>query len=178
MSRHSVARAHLRSTRFFQFRMSLMFWRSFLLIALSGQACWSYPTNPISSGGTPGMMVIMSPRHPATFYFSSTDKLSQELRWDKDTRTLFAYVTYSLVSGGGEDEQDPSNYKTFELPFPTVILDQKNNLVALGDQYKSVHLGHLESGIFGPKVVLNNNVRLSAHRKNGSLSAKLIVTAK
>lgn len=160
---------------------SILFFRFRLICALSG--IWaltsfvgSFPIDASPSEGTSATMVIFSPRHPASFYFSGNDKLSQELRWNKETQTLEACVTYSLVSGGGDDEDDPSNYKTFELPFPTVKLDQNNNLIAFGRQNRAVHLGHLEGGIFGPKVVLNDNVKFSAHRRNGSLSAKIIVS--
>jgi hypothetical protein len=119
----------------------------------------------------------MSPRHPRTFDVSGNDKLAQDLRWNQEAQTLSVYVTYSMVSGGGDDELDPSNYKVLELPFSGVHLDEKSNLFVLNSQNERVILGRLESGIFGAKVVLNNNVQLSAHRHNGELSAKLIVSA-
>jgi hypothetical protein len=120
----------------------------------------------------------MSPKHPATFAVGANDKLSQNLEWDNDTQTLFAKVTYSEVSGGGEDEMDPANYKTYALPFPTVKLDQNNNLVAINDTHDQHVVGHLEGGPFGTNVVLRRNVQLIAHRRDGKLSARLIVGLK
>jgi hypothetical protein len=147
-----------------------------LIVGCANRADSLSPDSTNVYGVTPPVMVIMSPSHPTTIEVDVNDKLSQNLRWNIETQTLSAHVTYSLVDGGGDSELDPSNYKTFELPFPTVSIDQKNNLFAISSQNKRVRLGHLESGIFGPKVVLNPNVRLIAHRNNGKLSAKLIVS--
>jgi hypothetical protein len=130
----------------------------------------------VGAGKAP-VLIITSPRHPRTFDVEANDKLSQELRWNPTTQSLSAVVTYSYVSGGGDDELDPANYRVLELPFPNVHVDEKSNLFALNDHKERVSLGHLESGIFGDKVVLNNNVRLSAHRHENELAAKLIISA-
>ena len=121
-------------------------------------------------------MVIMSPSHPGTLLVDVNDKLSQDLRWNDETQTLSADVAYSLVDGGGDDEIDPANYKTFELPFPAVGIDRENRLFALTCQKERIFLGHLERGILGTRVMLDPNVRLIAHRHNGHLSAQLIVS--
>jgi hypothetical protein len=86
-------------------------------------------------------------------------------------------VTYSLVSGGGDEEIDPANYRVLELPFPDIKLDRENNLYVLDSRDRKVMIGRLEDGIFGRKVVLNENVRLSAHRHNRELFGKLVVNA-
>ncbi len=134
------------------------------------------PLTGDSIGGTP-LLVITSPRHPRTFDVTGNDKLSQELRWDAKTQTLSAFVTYSLVSGGGDEEIDPANYRVLELPFPDIKLDRENNLYVLDSRDRKVMIGRLEDGIFGRKVVLNENVRLSAHRHNRELFGKLVVNA-
>jgi hypothetical protein len=86
-------------------------------------------------------------------------------------------VTYSLVSGGGDADLDPANYRVLQLPFPGIKLDKDGNLFVVDSQKRRLPIGHLESGIFGGKVVLNDNVRLSAHRRDRVLSGKLIVSA-
>ncbi len=134
------------------------------------------PLTGDSIGGTP-LLVITSPRHPRTFDVTGNDKLSQELRWDAKTQTLSAFVTYSLVSGGGDEEIDPANYRVLELPFPNIKLDRDSNLFVLDSRDRKVMIGRLEDGIFGHKVVLNENVRLSAHRHDRELSGKLVVSA-
>jgi hypothetical protein len=107
----------------------------------------------------------------------ANDKLGQDLSWDRETQTLTAHVTYSLISGGGYDNVDPSDCETFDLPFPSVSVDRKNNLYILSKNEK-IMLGHLKNGIFGPNVVLNDNVQLVAHRYSGKLLAKLVVGAR
>jgi hypothetical protein len=99
------------------------------------------------------------------------------LRWDAETQTLSAFVAYSLVSGGGDAELDPANYRVFQLPFPGIKLDKDGHLFVLDSQNRKLSIGHLDSGIFGSNVVLNGNVRLSAHRRDQELSGKLIVCA-
>ncbi len=123
------------------------------------------------------LLIITSPLHPGTFDISGNDKLSQELSWNRETQTLLAFVTYSLVSGGGDVELDPANYRVLELPFPGVKLDKDGNLFVLDTLNQKVLIGRLESGIFGGKVMLNKNVQLSAHRHDRELSGKLIVSA-
>ncbi len=156
--------------------------RSFLIasaVVLSTGCASQSAYNPLtgdSIGGKP-LLVITSPRHPRTFDVSGNDKLSQELRWNSETQTLSAFVTYSLVSGGGDEEIDPANYRVLELPFPNIKLDRDNNLFVLDSRDRKVMIGRLEDGIFGRKVVLNENVRLSAHRHDRELSGKLVVSA-
>jgi len=82
-----------------------------------------------------------------------------------------------LVSGGGDAELDPANYRVLQLPFPGIKLDKDSNLFVADGQHRKLVIGRLDSGIFGSKVVLNGNVRLSAHRRDQQLSGKLIVSA-
>ena len=134
------------------------------------------PTNTtVGANEKAPVRVIVSPMHPRTFDVGANDKLSQTLDWNKETRTLSAKVTYSEVSGGGDDELDPANYKTFTLPFPTVALDGKNNLFIVGDKQRKLVLGHLKEGSIGIDVVLKDNARLVAHRHDGRLSAWLMI---
>jgi len=121
------------------------------------------------------LLRITSPNHPATFDAGANDKLSQTLEWNRKTQILFAKVTYSQVSGGVDVEVDPSNYKTFSLPFPTVALDGQNNLVVSNGYHKNLVLGHVESGLGGATVALKSNVQFVAHRHDGHLSASLEV---
>jgi hypothetical protein len=134
------------------------------------------PTNPETvAKDKPPMRVIVSPQHPRTFDVGANDKLSQTLDWDRETRTLTAKVTYSEVSGGGDDEWDPANYETFTLPFPTVAVDGENNLFVVGDSQRKLVLGHLKEGLVRTDVVLRGNTHLVAHRHNGRLSAWLLI---
>lgn len=144
----------------------------------ANQVSYIPPNAAGSSGVEYPVIEIISPSHPRTFDVTGNDKLSQELVWDKKAKTLFANVTYSELLGGGDAELDPSNYETFELPFPTVELDSKNNLFVLDSQKERILLGHLEGAVFGPKVVLKSNVLFVAHRHNGELSAKITVNTK
>jgi hypothetical protein len=143
---------------------------------ITGCASHSISACEASNGKLP-LLVITSPRHPKTFDITGNDKLSQELRWDAETQTLSAFVTYSLVSGGGDADLDPANYRVLQLPFPGIKLDKDSNLFVLDSQKRKLLLGHLYSGIFGTQVVLTDNVRLSAHRRDRELSGKLIVSA-
>ena len=119
-------------------------------------------------------IVINSPRHPATFYLTGNDKLCQDLRWDKETQTLSAYVSYSMIDGVGDTSWDPADCQTFKLPFPSVSLDQKNNLFV--DVHKrKILLGHVQDGTFDGEVKLNDQTQLIAHRHDGRLSARLVV---
>jgi hypothetical protein len=150
-----------------------------IAVALSTGCASQNSYNPLtgdSIGGKP-LLVITSPRHPRTFDITGNDKLSQELRWDAETQTLSAFVAYSLVSGGGDEDIDPANYRVLQLPFPGVKLDKDRNLFVLDSQNRKLFIGHLDSGIFGSKIVLNDNVRLSAHRHDRELSGKLVVSA-
>jgi hypothetical protein len=70
---------------------------------------------------------------------------------------------------------DPANYRVLELPFPDVHLDRDGNLFVVSDRNQMVPIGHLENGVFGTEVVLDDRVHLSAHRRDQVLSAKLIV---
>jgi hypothetical protein len=123
------------------------------------------------------LLVITSPRHARTFDVSGNNKLSQDLRWNSETQSLTAVVSYSLITGEGDADFDPANYRVIELPFPSVKLDKDSNLFVWDPRNQKVVIGHLEGGVFGARVVLNENVRLSAHRRAQELSGKLIVSA-
>ncbi len=122
--------------------------------------------------------IVASPSQPDTLLVGLNQKLDQNLRWDEKEGTLTACVTYSLIDGGGDTDCDPLDYRTFELPFPAVRLDQDNNLTVLDSKKRKILLGHLESDPYGSRVVLNDNVRLIAHRKNGRLWGRIVVVDK
>ena len=145
------------------------------MILITGCASQSVSTSDGSDGKSP-LIVIISPRHPRTFDVSGNDKLSQELRWNTETQTLSAFVTYSLVSGGGDADLDPANYRVLELPFPSIKLDKNDNFFVLDSRNRKLGIGRLGSGIFGNKVILNKNVQLSAHRRDQKLFGKLVVS--
>lgn len=77
----------------------------------------------------------------------------------------------------GESTSFPSDQTlidAFELSFPTVHMDwSKNRLYAVDDRNQEVSIGHLESGVLGTRVILNDNVKLSAHRQNGVVEAAI-----
>jgi len=125
----------------------------------------------------PMAVVIASPNHPRTWYVNELDKFTQILRWDDEDQTLYLDVTYSL---NGEwplmDSNDPDQYGTFTVSFPDVHQNEAHHeLYYVDGSGHKFSLGWIKPGVFGKKVVLRDNVKLSAHRRNGVLKAMLIV---
>jgi hypothetical protein len=115
---------------------------------------------------------LVSPDRPAVWYNLAGDKVSQELSWDRSKQELVSYVAYSRV----EDTpiRDQTLYDTFKLSFPMVRLDESNDsLYFVGKNGHRVTIGHLESGILGTRVVLNDDVQFSEHRHDGVVHAAI-----
>jgi len=141
-----------------------------ICLFISLQGCIFATPSPTSSFSIP------SPDHPQTWFTYYYDKLDQRLRWSDKDRTLYLAVTYSLAPY--TDGDDPTQYTTFWLKFPSVRLDDaRGRFYHVAQDGSKVDIGRRVSGPFGDRVVLNKNVHLSAHRKNDELKAKLIVTA-
>jgi hypothetical protein len=120
-------------------------------------------------------LLIASPDHPETWYTNGFEKLGQSFRWSNNEQGLFLDVTYGLVPY--PDITDPTQYETFTLSFPSAKMDgMRRSLYVLDKTAHRIEIGRVVHGIFETKIVLNANVRLSAHRKNGSIVAILTVT--
>jgi hypothetical protein len=117
--------------------------------------------------------VLTSPDRPPIWFNRSGDKVEQDLSWDHARQELVLYVSYDQVQF--IPEQDQTYYDTVRLAFPTVRLDESTNqLYFVGERGRKITIGHLESGVFGEHAVLNNDVQLSAHRRDGAVHAQIV----
>jgi len=117
---------------------------------------------------------ITSPDRPPVWYNRSGDKLSEELRWSNSKQQLMLRVAYANVDSTVSAWRDQTLVDTFVLSFPTVRLDRSTSrLYFIDDHGREINIGHLESGLFGNRVVLDDNVELSAHRRNGVITAAI-----
>jgi len=118
--------------------------------------------------------ILSSPDHPEIWYAYDYDKLSQSLQWNDEDGTLVAHVTYNLIPCN--EDLNPADYETFVLRFPNVRLNRTERTLYFMDEHKrKVVLGHLVEGVFGPHIVLEKNLELSAHRRKGKLYAALVM---
>jgi hypothetical protein len=123
------------------------------------------------SAGQP-LFCITSPDRPPVWYNRAGDKLSQYLDWSNSKDQLVLHVAYNLGNSTSY-ERDQTWIDTFELSFPSVHLDRsKNRLYFIADHDREITIGHLESGVVGTRVVLEN-AELSAHRRNGVVQAAI-----
>ncbi len=128
----------------------------------------------ISSGTASGTgFVLTSPDRPPIWFNRSGDKVEQDLSWDRAKQELVLYISYDRVQF--IPERDQTYYDTVRLAFPTVRLDESTNqLYFIGDRGRKIAIGHLESGIFGERAVLNDDVQLSAHRGHDVVRAQIV----
>ena len=121
---------------------------------------------------------ITSPDRPAVWYNRTGDKLSQYLEWNQAKDQLVAHVAYANVGNTPAVWRDQSYIDTFKLAFPTVHLDSSRNRLYVADRGHRNNIGHLEPGVFGIRVVLNSNLELFAHRRDGVVNASILSTDK
>ncbi len=115
---------------------------------------------------------IASPDHPSAWYNLSGEKVSQELDWDHGKERLVLFIAYSTVPN--TPSRDQTLYTTFRLSFPMVRRDYSTDRIYFVDENgRKVDLGRLRRGIFGTEVVLNDQVRLAAHRQDGVINATI-----
>jgi hypothetical protein len=127
----------------------------------------------VSSSASEPYITIASPDHPHIWWNLSGDKVSQYLEWNREEDQLVLHLAYADISQIAERNQ--SDIDTFDLSFPTVRLDSTgNSLYVLLDGNHKTTIGHLKAGIFGERVVLNNDFQLSAHRHDGIVRAAII----
>jgi len=116
---------------------------------------------------------ITSPDRPAIWYNRAGDKVSQHLDWDREKREVVLYVAYNTVEF--MPLADQTYYNTFRLSFPMVRWDESTNRLYFIDRHgRRIDIGHVEPGIMGDRVVLNDDVRLSAQRSNGVIHAAIV----
>lgn len=117
---------------------------------------------------------IISPDQPSIWYNRAGDKLSQYLQWSDSKNELLLRVAYSELESDPVVWWDQFYVDNFELSFPSVRLDRSTKqLYVVGKKGEIVKIGHLESGVFGCRVVLGRNFELSVHRENGIVNAEI-----
>ncbi len=119
---------------------------------------------------------IPSPDHPPTWYVSASfDKLDQSLRWSSRDQILSLDITYTL-QGEWPLHDDPDLYQGFTVHFPAVHLDPASRqLYFASAPGRRTFIGSVEPSFFGRRVVLDRNVAVSAHRRNGVIDAAIII---
>jgi len=124
------------------------------------------------SAGEPSFCIV-SPDHPPAWYNIAGDKLSQKLTWSDSKEQLRLHVAYSQVASPAV-WRDQTLIDTFELSFPSIHLNRiTNRLYFIGANGREIDVGHLAPGPFGTRVVLDDNVELSAHRHDGVIRAAI-----
>ncbi|MCE0523487.1 MAG: hypothetical protein LV480_11320 [Methylacidiphilales bacterium] len=141
----------------------------FLLLALGG-CLW------LSTGlAAASSFCLTSPDKPAVWYNRSGDKVSEYLAWDDAKEKLVLLLSYNRVEF--LSDRDQTYYDNFQLAFPTVRLDRSTDrLYFVGKNGREITIGHLEPGILAQRVVLDDGVQLSAHRRNGIILASIAST--
>ena len=125
-----------------------------------------------------GHFVLTSPDAPSVWYNRSGDKVTQYLRWSDSKQALVAHVAYNELPSDSASWREQDRVDRFELSFPMVRLDRSTNeLYVVGRRGYKITIGHIETGPFGTRVALANDLELSAHRVNGFLHAEIHSTA-
>jgi hypothetical protein len=118
---------------------------------------------------------ISSPDHPPAWYNRAGDKLSQTLSWNNSKQELCLTVAYSSIAATSFVWRDQTYVDSFNLTFPMVRLDRSTNRLYFMEKGTRVEIGRLESSFFGSRVILDDDVALSAHRRNGYVEATITV---
>ena len=120
-----------------------------------------------------GGFCVVSPDRPVVWYNRSGDEIGKELAWNNSKQKLEVYVAYSNTAYTSNHDQ--TLYDRFRLSFPTVRLEGATGRLYVRDEKgRENEIGHLRSGFLGSRVVLDKNVRVSVHRKNGVVTAALV----
>ena len=118
-------------------------------------------------------VLLASPDHPRTFWTNPFDQVDHYVQWNSSAGRLEGYVAYGDPSRA--NWWNPVLYDSFKVQFPGVHLDAKEGrLFVLDAHRRQITIGHLQPGVFGPRVELEKNVDLDTHRKNGHLYAALV----
>ncbi len=140
---------------------------------------WLYVVGMVFMFQMPGLadpsgVSIVSPDRPRVWYNPSGDKLTQYLEWSPAQGQLILHVAYANVGDTTAAWSDQYYLDSFQLAFPSVHLDSSRNrlYVVTGHGHQS-EIGHLEPGVMGDRVVLDDHYQLSAHRRNGVVEAAI-----
>jgi hypothetical protein len=124
------------------------------------------------SAGQPNFC-ITSPDRPPVWYNRTGDKLSQYLDWSHSKGQLVLHVAYNKGDSTSY-QRDQTLIDSFELSFPTVHMDwSKNRLYVVADHGREITIGHVDTGGLESRVILEDNLELSAHRRNGVVQAAI-----
>jgi hypothetical protein len=130
---------------------------------------WLLASSALGSGFT-----LASPETPAIWYNRAGAKVNQYLTWDDSKRMLILHLAYDRVEFFPYSDQ--TYFDTFHLAFPSVKLDgATDTLYFIGTKGHRVSIGHLEDGAFGRRVILDQNVQLSADRRSGFIHAAIVL---
>jgi hypothetical protein len=103
------------------------------------------------------------------------DKLDQSLSWNARRQSLDLEITYTL-QGEWPLHDDPDLYNRFTVHFPAVHLDPATRqLYFASSPGRRTFIGTVQPSFFGRRVVLDRNVEVSAHRRNGVIDAAIII---
>lgn len=121
-------------------------------------------------------ILVASPDHPRTFWTGGWEQVDHYAKWNAEENALEAHVTYGAPSYAST-WWNPVYYDSFKVRFPNVRLNApEGRLYIVAPHHREVTIGHLQSGVFGPRVELEKNVDLDLHRHNGHLDAALVTT--
>ena len=116
---------------------------------------------------------ITSPDRPPVWFNRSGEKLSQYLEWSCPKEQLVLHVALANVGNTPAVWRNQSYIDSFALTFPMVRLNRSQNRLYVAHHGHESDIGHLEPGVFGDRVVLDNRLELSAHRENGVIKAAI-----
>ncbi|MEJ0000032.1 MAG: hypothetical protein WDO13_13190 [Verrucomicrobiota bacterium] len=117
--------------------------------------------------------LLASPDHPRTFWTGNFDKFDQYVQWNAAAGTLEGLRDVRAASLHQLVESDPLRQLQGTLP-RRASRRADRQLYLMGPRKRHVTIGHLEPGVFGPRVELENDVAFNAYRHNGLLYAALV----
>ncbi len=130
-----------------------------------------FSAHPIFSAGA--AFSITSPDHPPDWYNRAGEKLSETLSWSTSKQELFLTVAYSNIAATSFVWRDQTYVDSFNLSFPSVRLDRSDNRLYIREKGNRIGIGRLEPGLFGSRVILDEEVSVSAQRRNGYVEAAI-----
>ena len=124
---------------------------------------------------SPRFLSVTSPDHPQTWVVGANQQ-AKSLRWDSSRHMLVVDVKYSTQDYA--DSANPTQIDYHTLAFPNVRLASNgSDLLASNHASETARIGHISNGLFGKRIVLNNNVNLNVHRMHGKIYASLVYNA-